>query len=217
MLNNGVSALVLLAFAAPCCQTSERKLPEMSTMQNAQPPGTLSATAQDCDLRVAIQASPTSLLLGYEFRNRSNRTAFLFNVVHKTGPSGGPEPDPNLVYVEPSGGSIILGKKIIPAPRGMRVEKPDVPYVTRVEPGQAVVEKLDLMLPLRIFTPYDQPAPSALAEAAVYFELGFFLAPDPSVAEAAGGYLIVDPFPAEKQIILRAGPLGRFPVQPAQK
>lgn len=189
----------------------------MTPMQSAQPPGTMSAIAQDCDLRVAIQASPTSLLLGYEFRNRSNKTAFLFNVVHRTGPSGGPEPDANLVYVEPSGGSIILGKKIIPVPRGMRVEKPDVPYVTRVEPGQAIVEKLNLMLPLRIFTPYDQPAPSALSEAAVYFELGFFLAPDPSVAEAAGRYLIVDPFPAEKQIILRAGPLGRFPIQPAHQ
>lgn len=216
MLNNGILALAAVAFAVPCCQTAERKPPEMSSMQNAQP-AAMSATAQDCDLRVAIQASPTSLLLGYEFRNRSNKTAFVFNVVHRVGPSGGPEADANLVYVEPSGGSVILGKKIIPVPRGMRVEKPDVPYVTRVEPGQAIVEKINLMLPLRIFTPYDEPAPATLSEAAVYFELGFFLAPDPSVAEQAGAYLIVDPFPAEKQVILRAGPLGRFPIQPAQR
>jgi hypothetical protein len=216
MLNNGILALAAVAFAVPGCQITERKLPEMSSMQNAQP-AAMSATAQDCDLRVAIQASPTSLLLGYEFRNRSNKTAFLFNVIHRTGPSGGPEADSNLIYVEPAGGSVILGKRIFAVPRGLRVEKPEVPYVTRVEPGGVFVEKLNLMLPLRVFSAYPEAATPAPAEAAAYFELGFFLAPDPSVAEQSGGHLVVDPFPVEKQIILRAGPLGRFPIQPAQQ
>lgn len=197
----------------PSCVTAERKPAEMSTMQNPAPQS-MSATAQDCDLRVAIQASPSSLLLGYEFRNRSDKTAFLFNVVHRTGASGGPEADSNLVYVQPAAGALILAKRIIPVPPDVDVEKPEVPYVTRVEPGGVFREKISLMLPLRLFTPYKRRTPMTLTEAAVYFELGFFLAPDPSVAKEAGGQLIVYPFPAEKQIVLRAGPLGRFPVQP---
>jgi hypothetical protein len=181
-------------------------------MQNPPTAGGMSATAQDCDLRVAVQATPTSLLVGYEFRNRSNRTAFLFNVVHRTGPSGGPEADANLLYVQPAAGSVILGKRIIPVPPDVDVEKPEVPYVTRVEPGEAFRERISLMLPLRIFTPYKQRTPVQMTEAAAYFELGFFLAPDPSVAKQAGANLVVYPFPVEKQVVLRAGPLGRFPV-----
>jgi len=206
----GIAAALL---APSGCVNSERKPAEMSTMQNPAPQS-MSATAQDCDLRVAIQASPSSLLLGYEFRNRSDKTAFLFNVVHRTGASGGPEADSNLVYVQPAAGALILAKRIIPVPPDVDVEKPEVPYVTRVEPGEVFREKISLMLPLRLFTPYKRRTPMTLTEAAAYFELGFFLAPDPSVAKEAGGQLVVYPFPVEKQIILRAGPLGRFPVQP---
>lgn len=177
----------------------------------------MSATLADCDLRAGVQISPTALLLGYEFRNRSSKTAFLFNVIHRTGPSGGPEADANLVYVQPSAGTVVLGKRIIPVPADVDVEKPEVPYVTRVEPGEVYRERLNLQLPLRIFTPYKLRTPVSMAEAAAYFELGFFLAPDPSVARDTGGHLVVYPFPAEKQLILRAGPLGRFPIQPAQR
>ena len=92
-----------------------------------------------------------------------------------------------------------------------------MPYVTRVEPGGVFREKISIMLPLRLFTPYKRRAPFAAQEAAAYFELGFFLAPDPSVAKEAGGQLVVYPFPTEKQIILRAGPLGRFPVGPDEQ
>jgi len=176
----------------------------------------MSATAQDCDLRVAIQASPTSLLLGYEFRNRSDKTAFLFNVINRPAPDA-QQALSNQIYVQPVGGAVILGKKIIPVPSNMDVYKPSVPYVTRVEPGGVYVEKMSLMLPLRVFAPYSSGTQVTPAEAAVYFELGFFLAPDPSVARESGGHLVVYPFPAEKQIILRAGPLGRFPIQPAQQ
>ena len=179
----------------------------------ASAPTALFASAHNCDLRVATQESPGSVLLGYEFRNRSGRTAFLFNVIHRTGTSGGPEPDTNLVYVEWAGASVTVSKKIIAVPGNMLVEKPDVPYVTKVEPGEVFRERVSLMLPLKLFSPYgaDEQAPIA-REAAAYFELGFFLAPDPSVAKEAGGHLVVYPFPAEKQIVLRAGPLGRFPI-----
>ena len=217
MLKTALPGIAAALIAATGCASAERKPTEMATMQSPMAPSSMSASAQDCDLRVAVQAAPTSLLLGYEFRNRSDKTAFLFNVVHRTGASGGPEADANLIYVEPAGGSLILGKKIIPVPADTDVEKPDVPYVTRVEPGGVFREKISIMLPLRLFTPYKRSKPFTVQEAAAYFELGFFLAPDPSVAKEAGGHLVVYPFPTEKQIILRAGPLGRFPVGPDEQ
>lgn len=198
-------AAILLAPAG--CADAERKTADMASA-----PASLIAQAQDCDLRVGVQPGPGSLLIGYEFRNRSDKTAFLFNVLHRTGPSGGPETGSNLVYIYQSSGSITLAKKIFPVPPDVDVEKPDVPYVTRVEPGQVFRERFTLPLPLKPWAPYrGYPAPT-MSEAAVFFELGFFLAPDPSVAKQAGGNLIVYPFPTEKQTVLRAGPLGRFPL-----
>lgn len=207
MLKSAALGLAAILSLASGCADAERRNADMASA-----PVSLTAQAQDCDLRVGVQPGPDSLLIGYEFRNRSARTAFLFNVLHRTGPSGGPETSPNLVYIYQSSGSITLAKKIFPVPPDVDVEKPDVPYVTRVDPGQVFRERFTVPLPLKPWTPYrGYPAPT-LTEAAASFELGFFLAPDPSVAKQSGGNLIVYPFPTEKQIVLRAGPLGRFPI-----
>lgn len=181
-------------------------------MSPAQPPPLV--TAQDCDLRAAAQSAPDALTVGYEFRNRSSKTAFLFNLLHRTGPSGGPEPSTDLVYIHASGGNLVLSKKIFPVPANIDVEKPNVPYVTRVEPGQTFREKFTVPLPLKPYTPYPAPPAAPPNEAIVFFELGFFLAPDPAIAKQADGHLTVYPFQAERQTVLRAGPLGRFPVSP---
>jgi len=170
----------------------------------------LNSSAQDCDLRAGVQTSASAVTIGYEFRNRSARTAFLFNRVARQDEAGRLEPNATNVYIEPSGATVILGKKIIPVPADRDVEKPDVPYVTRVEPGQTFREKFEVPLPLKTWTPYPGRSAQPGIELEAWFELGFFLAPDPSVVREAGGNLVIYPFPFEKQTILRAGPLGRF-------
>ena len=207
MLKTAALGLALLLLPAAGCADAERKPAEMASA-----PTTLTSQAQECDLRVGVQPAPDALLIAYEFRNRSARTAFLFNVLHRTGPSGGPETDSNLVYAQQSGDSVVLSKKIFPVPNDVDVEKPDVPYVTRVEPGQVFREKFTVPLPLKLWTPYPGSAAPTLPQASVWFELGFFLAPDPSFAKQSGGHLVVYPFPTEKQVVLRVGPLGRFPL-----
>lgn len=183
----------------------------------AGPSSPISATSYDCDLRAAVQATPSSLVIGYEFRNRSSKTAFLFNVVHRTGPSGGPEASADLAYTLRTGPEVTIAKRIVPVPANIDVEKPDVPYVTRVEPGGLFREKFTLPLPLKLWNPYPGPSAPPAPELAAYFELGFFLAPDPSVAKEAGGHLVVYPFNPSNQIVLRAGPLGRFPIASANR
>jgi hypothetical protein len=199
-----VRGTAVLFLAAPGCVKMER-------MEGAVQ-SSLHTSVHNCDLRVSVQAGPGKLSLGYEFRNGSARTAFLFNVLHRPGTSGGPQTHSNLVYVLESGGTLVLAKKVIPVPAEVDVEKPDVPYVTRVDPGQTFRERIDLPLPLQLWSPYPAAPVSRALEMDAWFELGFFLAPDPSVAQESGGNLIVYPFHAEQQEILRAGSLGRFPV-----
>jgi hypothetical protein len=170
----------------------------------------LISSAQDCDLRAGVQPGSQSFTLGYEFRNRSPRTAFLFNRVARQNAAGRLEPNEANVYITVSGATVILAKKIIPVPADRDVEKPEVPYVTRVDSGQVFREKFDIPLPLKPWTPYPGRAPQPGFELEAWFELGFFLAPDPTIARESGENLIIYPFPVEKQQILRAGPLGRF-------
>jgi hypothetical protein len=174
----------------------------------------LSISADHCDLRVALELHTGSIRLVYEFRNRSGNTAFLFNLLFRDNSTGSPVADSNLVYVVQSGNSITLSKKVIPVPGNMLVEKPEIPFLTRVDAGQVFRESLSIPLPLRLYSPYSEETASSLGEAPVSFELGFFLAPDPSVVTSQGGNLVIDPFPPERQKVLRAGPLGRLPVSP---
>jgi hypothetical protein len=198
----GLAAALL---AAPGCMRTERT--------DAAVQRSLYSSLQDCDLRVAAQPEHNALTLGYEFTNRSGKTAFLFNLLHRTGPSGGDEPNPDLVYVHQNGGLLVVAKRVLPVPDNIDVEKPDVPYVTRVDPGQSFREKLTLPLPLTLWSPYPGAPRAALPEMEVWFELGFFLAPDPTVAKQAKGHLEIYPFRADQQTILTAGPLGRYPVR----
>ena len=171
---------------------------------------TAAASRAECDLRVAAQMGAGGMALGYEFRNRSGQVAFLFNVLHRGGAG-----DANLIYAQAQGGALTLSKKIIAVPRDIEVEKPDVPYVTRVGPGEAFREKLDVAVPVKLWAPYPGAAGRAPegAELEVWFEVGFFLTGDAGVAREAGGRLVIYPFAAEKQIVLRAGPLGRVAVR----
>jgi hypothetical protein len=175
------------------------------------------AGGQACELRAALQAGRGGAVLGYEFRNLSAQTAYLFNVLARTGAGGGLEADGNLVYVEAGGGRVLLSKKIIAVPRGMRVEKPEVPYVTRVAAGESFREKLELRLPLEPWSPYvetraGEGEKGEPVEMETWFELGYFLAAGEGVAREAGGRLEVYPFPVEKQMVLRKGPLGMLAV-----
>jgi len=169
-------------------------------------------TAHDCDLRAAVQQTPEALILGYEFNNRSPKVAFLFNALYRTGSGGGLETSPDYVYAEASGETLLLSKKIHPVPDDIDVERPEVPWCTRVEPGATFREKITIPVPVKLWTPYSTPprphAPSAVA----FFELGFHLATDPNLAKPYGEHYVLYPFPLKSMLKLRVGPLARVAV-----
>lgn len=172
------------------------------------------ASAWDCDLRAALQPGPGSLLLGYEFRNRSAHPAYLFNALQRTAPGGGLETTPDIIYSAASGEIVLLSKRIIPVPDDIDVERPEIPWCTRVEPGATFVERVAIPQPLVLHSPYNTPRHPHGDSAAAWFELGFFLATAPLDARPHGNHYVLYPFPPTRQQVLRTGPLGRITLAP---
>ena len=67
-------------------------------------------------------------------------------------------PDPGRVYVswldDQNKGTIRLSKQLWPIPELLEVYAPEVPYLTRLLPGDSLQEKLSIDLPLKIDYPY---------------------------------------------------------------
>ena len=176
-----------------------------------------------CRMTGEVSRDAENLKIQFTFHNGSSNTAFLFDGVYR--PQGNEfDTNQNLVYVEPSGSRVVLGKKLIPVPEGMLVEKKIVPLCTKVAPGQRVERSLEIPLPLTPWTPYltaDSSREKRIAELGEtvdgYFELGFILTPPEGAALAQRATIQdrelwrFDAVSPEKQIILRAGPISELP------
>jgi hypothetical protein len=173
-----------------------------------------SALDYNCELRAAVERlADDQIALYYELRNRADQTLFVFD---------GVEPKEAPYYIERTGNTLTISQKIIAPPRGLELERPEVPLAAIVGPGQRLRHKLEISLPLREFTPYPHLLPMRersegylLIDA--HFEVGYFAAPDPSVAKQAGdGFLLPGLRPSE-QTILRVGPVGRVAFDPSRR
>ncbi|HUT32678.1 MAG TPA: hypothetical protein VNE39_04285 [Planctomycetota bacterium] len=178
------------------------------------------AEALQCSLQVAIAARNAEMLgLTYTFENGASRNAYLFNLLYKhiePGPIF--VTDANAVYVELAGEDLVLSKKIIPVPRHMDVEKPNVPCTTLVKPGERFQGDVLIPLPLQVNTPYEGYEDADLAPRPVLrkasFEIGFFLASPEGealgekVRTMAGEATYFYPFSPSSQKLLRVGPFS---------
>ena len=183
---------------------------------------TYSTQAQGCQLLVGVERpSDDKLVLLYEFRNLAPQTAMVFSGVARRARSGAVEQASGVVYVERTAAGLVLGQKVIGVPADIDVERPEIPFVRRVDPGERLRERVEMTLPVEEWTPYSGiaggRAPGAeQAPLDAWFELGFFFAPDPSVAREvetpAGTLLSVYPFDPSKQTILRVGPIAKLPL-----
>lgn len=183
---------------------------------------TFSTQAQGCQLLVGVERpSEDKLVLLYEFRNQAEQTALIFSGVTRRARSGAVEQASGLVYVERTAAGLVLGQKVIAVPADIDVERPEIPFVRRVDPGDRLRERVEITLPVEEWTPYSGLVrrPDAGAEQVpldAWFELGFFFAPDPSIAREvetpAGTLLSVYPFDPSKQSILRVGPIAKLPL-----
>jgi hypothetical protein len=128
-----------------------------------------------------VSASVGAVAIRYRARNNWNRDVYLFNRLFETAPDGKRTLDPNRVYVQVEGSILKLSKQLFDVPEDVEVESPEVPYLTRVAPGQAYEEEIRLALPVRESYPYSSsraaraPGEKRFCEQLV-FTLGYFSA-----------------------------------------
>jgi hypothetical protein len=173
------------------------------------------ARDQSCELRVAVErVADDQIALFYELRNQAPTAVFVFD---------GVDPKDAPFYVERRPGELIVSQKIIAPPRGLELERPEIPLASRLEPGQRIRHKLEMRLPLRASTPYPhlelrRERGEGYLVVDAFFEVGYFAPPDPSVAREAGeGAFVLPGLTPEMQTVLRAGPFGRVAFDPARR
>jgi hypothetical protein len=162
--------------------------------------------------------------LQYSFHNSGDRSAYLFNrIFSRIDGSGVFLTDKDSVYTMVESEGVTVSKKIFPVPRDIDVEKLTVPAATRVAPGETAHEALHLELPLIPDTPYLRQRPdlgAAPRTLPLFFELGFYLVPPEGerlahvVTTKQGPAYSFDTAHAERQTVLRVGPLISLPVRP---
>ncbi|MCA8990823.1 MAG: hypothetical protein KDA88_02535 [Planctomycetaceae bacterium] len=164
-----------------------------------------------------------ALKIEYSLANQSGLHAFVFH-----GVSRGPEAefDPNLTYVIPVNREIELAKKMLPVPKGLRVERPVIPLCIRIEPGESFSDSIQIPMPLVPWSHYSTGQSDDIAKqnemserVNAHFVLGFFLAPTESVQLATPiqladrEYWSFKTFDPQKQLFFRVGPIADVPVR----
>ena len=126
-------------------------------------------------LRVQAGIGENLLLLHYAVLNGFRQTVYLVNRVFQWTQKG-LSVDASLMYTELIDGALQLTKACIPVPPHIRVESPDVPYLTSVPSGERATEEYQLPLPLTPFHPYSQVPQSQTPHIfkPIVFALGWF-------------------------------------------
>jgi hypothetical protein len=128
---------------------------------------------------VALSASAgvqeQSLTVEYRVQNGRRETIYLVNRVFQWTRSG-LSLDAGLVYTEVKQGQLWLNKACLAVPEHIKVESPDVPYLSKVIAGETFVEKVSIPLPLRPYHPYDQVKESGEVNTfdGLHFAVGWF-------------------------------------------
>jgi hypothetical protein len=125
--------------------------------------GGKSVAEADVELRVKpVERTEAGLVLTYEVHNRGGQALWLLDRLFASGPTGSLRLDPDRAYVDLRDGQVAVSRMLHPIPDDMLVEVPEVPAVTRVEPGQTVSRRAVLAVPLRKWLPYDQDSKEEL-------------------------------------------------------
>lgn len=170
-------------------------------------------------LSARLRIDPGAIALHYEVKNTAGAEIFLFNQMYgDVDQQGRYQLDAAICNVEVQQERILISKKIPELPPNMLVEVRNIPCVTGVRPGAAFGEVVQLSLPLRQWTPYDQrPGRVRTALLPVYFQLGYFVAAGNAASVAdkvpttTGTALRFAPFSMSSQRLLTVGPFD--PVQ----
>lgn len=163
----------------------------------------------------------TGLDLSYQVTNKSDRTAYLFDILHGDY-DGSVYPVIDSCYATVEQGQIVLSRQIVKVPENKLVERVNIPFVTAIKPGQSVNKSVKQVQPVFPWSPYtghdEVPPASGTLSMNAYFRIGYFLGADgtsklaKAVSTDQGTFAAFDPFPFKSQQTLMVGPLGTIEV-----
>ncbi len=207
-------ALTLFAMMiTPRCFSQEavhaRKDVDSKAHQTTKRPGvTLEATASIENGRLKIE---------YEVRNTGKAALYLFNKLYTAIDHNGVwRIDPELAYIILDEGRASVAKRIIPVPPGVSVVAPEIPLVTKLDPGKSFRETISLPLPLKPCDPYAHAghAKPMTREVEFMLEVGLFTEKpgtaklERMVSTTVGPSIHFYPFDPAHQTILRTEPFS---------
>jgi len=171
----------------------------------------------DLKLEVGRAEGSADLRLRYRATNLTKRPLFLFNTLHGEMTEAGVFPLDTGAYAEIREGSVVLSCKLFPVPDMMLVETRNLPFVTRLQPAESIVETISVPLPVKPRDPYrDQRSESSSAPKRypLFFELGYFVGA-PGTEKLARTFPTdhgprpgFDAFDEAAQRFTKVGPLG---------
>ena len=172
-------------------------------------------------LEVRLALADQRLRLEYRAINSGGRPLFVFNILHGEMDESGVFPLLHDAYVEMRDNTVVVSRKLFPIPPMMFVERRNIPFATRLLPGQVLHEVIELAVPLKPNDPYHDVDAAELRqwmELPLIFELGYFPGAENTEQTARtfptdhGLRAGFDVFTESAQLFQRAGPLGTVPI-----
>jgi len=109
-------------------------------------------------LHVDVAPPGASLRIRFHVTNDQSSPVYLFNVLWEHAGKGTYIEARMPVYASlRSPGVLCLLKGLAPLPKAREVEVRNVPFATRVDPGQVFAEEIDMRLPIDEYSPYFSP------------------------------------------------------------
>jgi hypothetical protein len=110
-------------------------------------------------LRCEAEKRGDELILRWTFSNTTGSPVWIFDKIHR--PAGATlAMEPDFAYVTSAGpGTVEIAKRLIAVPEELDVESPEVPGVTKVEPGAQLSGTMRVAWPPKLQTPYADERP----------------------------------------------------------
>jgi hypothetical protein len=140
--------LLLLGLQKDCQQNIETKAVKNTKMENT-------ATKTSPKLETKISLTDKTLTVEYKVSNTTDKSIYLFNILWDVDNDGKAFIAKEEVYVCLKDNKTLSVSKMIPElPSIQSVEFREIPYVTEVEAGQELSEKITLAVPIDEYNPY---------------------------------------------------------------
>jgi len=109
---------------------------------------------QDVTIESNVALSSDSISIDYNFHNQSNKDLFLFNAQYELV-DGKPIINISKCYTLVQNQDLVFFKGILPIPKYVQVEIPDMPYARKIAPGEKISENFKISFPVIFNNPYE--------------------------------------------------------------